>query len=174
MDYEIKPTSRHDLRLYACLFRSICGFTQDEAIDPVFLLDRLPDLEGFEDIRYEIVYNNNLPGNTPAQCIPLDDGYLIQIKENVYIGASKKKTGGHRMHIMHEIMHAYLDKLGFKPIYSRRVTKETPAFCSLEWATKAIAGEVMMPYKATTGLSEKELIKKYGVSSIAAKTRLKY
>ena len=51
MDYEIKPTSRHDLRLYARLFRSICGFTDDEVIDPVWLLDRLPDLEGFEDVR---------------------------------------------------------------------------------------------------------------------------
>lgn len=48
MDYEIKPTSRHELRLYAKLFRSICGFSQDEPIDPIPLLDRLPDLEGFE------------------------------------------------------------------------------------------------------------------------------
>ena len=46
MDYEIKPTSRHELRLYAKLFRSICGFSQDEPIDPIPLLDRLPALEG--------------------------------------------------------------------------------------------------------------------------------
>ena len=44
MDYEIKPTSRHELRLYAKLFRSICGFSQDEPIDPIPLLNRLPDL----------------------------------------------------------------------------------------------------------------------------------
>ena len=117
MDYEIKPTSRHELRLYAKLFRSICGFSQDEPIDPIPLLDRLPDLEGFEDVRYEVVYNNVLPGNVPAQCIPCEDGYLIQIKESVYLGALEKRTGGHRMHIVHEIMHPYLDKLGFKPIY---------------------------------------------------------
>lgn len=174
MDYEIKPTSRRELRLYARLFRSVCGLSDEETIDPVQLLDRLPDLEGFEDVRYEIVYNNNLPGNVPAQCLPSEDGYLIQIKESVYLGAFEKKTGGHRMHIIHEIMHVFLDKLGFKPIFSRQLTKETPPYRRLEWAVMAIAGEVMMPYEATKGLTEKELTEKYGVSSSAAKKRLKY
>lgn len=45
MDYVIKATNRHELRLYSRLFRSICGFTEDEPIDPVELLDRLPDHE---------------------------------------------------------------------------------------------------------------------------------
>ncbi|MDY5355461.1 MAG: ImmA/IrrE family metallo-endopeptidase [Eubacteriales bacterium] len=174
MDYEIKPTSRHELRLYAKLFRSICGFSQDEPIDPIPLLDRLPDLEGFEDVRYEVVYNNVLPGNVPAQCIPCEDGYLIQIKESVYLGALEKRTGGHRMHIVHEIMHPYLDKLGFKPIYSRQLTPDVPQYRRLEWAVMAIAGEVMMPYEASKGMTEKDLIKIYGVSSKAAKKRLTY
>lgn len=174
MDYEIRPTSRCDLRLYACLFRSICGFSENEVIDPTQLLDRLPDLEGFHDVRYEIVYNNNLPGKVPAQCIPTEDGYMIQIKESVYLGASEKKTGGHRMHIMHEIMHVFLDKLGLKPNFSRPLTKDTPTYCRLEWAVMAIAGEVMMPYEATKGLTEKELVEKYGVSHSAAKKRLSY
>lgn len=52
MDYETKPTNRNELRLYAKLFRSICGFSVDEPIDPIVLLDRLPELEGFEDVRY--------------------------------------------------------------------------------------------------------------------------
>ncbi len=174
MDYEIKPTSRQDLRLYAKLFRSICGFSQDEPIDPIPLLDRLPDLEGFEDVRYEVVYNNNLPGAVPARCIPMEDGYLIQIKESVYVSAMEKKTGGSRMHIIHEIMHVFLDKLGFKPIYSRQFTSDVPPYRRLEWAVMAIAGEVMMPYEATQGMTDKELIEKYGVSSAAAKKRLSY
>lgn len=77
----------------------------DEPIDPVTLLDRLPELEGFDDVRYEIVYNNVLPGNVLAQCEKTDDGYLIQIKESVYNGAFEKRIGGSRMHIIHEIMH---------------------------------------------------------------------
>ena len=51
MDYETKAASRNELRLYAKLFRSICGFSSNECIDPVALLDKLPDLEGFEDVR---------------------------------------------------------------------------------------------------------------------------
>lgn len=105
MDYEIRPTSRKELRLYAKLFRSICGFTENEPIDPVMLLDRLPDLEGFNNVRYSVVYNNELPGNVPAQCTPMEDGYLLQVKESVYNGAHLKRIGGSRMHIMHEIMH---------------------------------------------------------------------
>lgn len=174
MDYEIKPTSRNELRLYSKLFRSICGYSDDEPIDPIELLDRLPDLEGFEDVRYEIVYNNSLPGNVPAQCITTEDGYLIQIKESVYISAFDRKVGGSRMHIMHEIMHVFLDKLGFKPIFTRQLAKDTPSYRRLEWAVMAVAGEAMMPYEATQGMTENELIYSFGVSSSAAKKRLKY
>ena len=174
MDYEIKPTSRVELRLYAKLFRTVCGFSENEVIDPIALLDRLPDLEGFHDVRYEIVYNNELPGNVPAQCMTTEDGYLIQIKESVYNSARLKKTGGSRMHIMHEIMHTLLDKLDFKPIFSRRLSSDVPPYRRLEWATKALAGEVMMPYEFTQDMTEKELMKQYGVSSAAAKIRLTY
>lgn len=47
MDYETKPTSRSELRHCAKFFRAICGFTADEPIDPIALLDKLPDLDGF-------------------------------------------------------------------------------------------------------------------------------
>lgn len=174
MDYETKATNRKELRLYAVLFRSICRFSLTEPIDPVTLLDRLPGLEGFEDVRYEIVYNNGLPNHVPAQCIQDDDGYLIQIKESVYMGAYEKKTGGHRMHIMHEIMHAFADKIGFKPIFSRQLTDDVPAYKRLEWIVMALAGEVMMPYEATQNMTVKELKETYGVSDAAAKKRLTY
>ena len=174
MDYEIKPTNRKDLRLYAKLFRSVCGVSQSEPIDPVALLDRLPDLEGFDGVRYEIVYNNALGGNVPARCLKDDDGYVIQIKEKVYLGAYERKIGGDRMHIIHEIMHVYLDKLGFKPIYSRQLREKLPLYRSLEWATMAIAGEVMMPYEFTVGMGTKELMSVYGLSKAAAEKRQKY
>lgn len=68
MDYETIPTSRAELRLFSKLFRSICSLSPDEPINPIALLDRLPDLEGFEDVRYEVVNNNVLPGAVPAKC----------------------------------------------------------------------------------------------------------
>ncbi len=174
MDYEIRPTSRNELRLYAKLFRSICGFSEDEPIDPIFLLERLPDLEDFEDVGYVVVYNDALPVDVPAQCALSENGYLIQIKESVYNDARLKKAGGPRMHVMHEIMHVYLDKLGFTPIYSRRLTSDVPPYRQLEWAVKAITGETMMPYEATKEMSEKEMMETYGVSEMAAEKRKTY
>ncbi len=173
MDYETKPTSREKLRLYAKLFRAICGFNEIEPINPIYLLDKLPDLEGFSDVRYEIVYGNALEKNVPAQCIQENDEFVIQIKDTVYWSAAKG-VGGCQMHIMHEIMHPFADKLGFKPIFARRVTKDTPQYKRLEWIVKALAGEVMMPYEATEGLSVEDLIERYGVSEAAAKKRVTY
>lgn len=174
MDYETKPTCRKDLQLYAKLFRSICGLNGVEPVDPVYLLDRLPDFEGFGNVRYDIVNDNELPGNVPAQCIKNQDGYLIQIKDSVYMGAYEKKIGGHRMHIMHEIMHVFADKLGFHPVFARKLTKETPFYCRLEWIVMALAGEVMMPYEATQKMSVALLMRTYGVSKAAAEKRQKY
>ena len=174
MDYETKPTNRKELRLYARLFRSIAKVRQDEPMNPVVLLDKLPDLEGFEDVHYEVVNNKELPSNVPAQCIQSDYGYIIQIKNSVFKGAAENNTGGYRMHIMHEVMHVFADKLGFNPIYSRTVTKGTPCYCRLEWIVKALAGEVMMPYDATQNMSVEQIMATYGVSKEAAKIRKTY
>lgn len=174
MDYETKPTNRKELRLFAKLFRTICGYTENEAINPIELLERLPDLDGFHDVRSEIVYDYELPENVPARCLPTEDGYLIQIKAIVYEGAYEKETGGYRMHIIHEIMHPFADKLGFRPIFSRQLTPDVPPFRRLEWVVKALAGEVMMPYEATKNMSAEEIMKHFGVSQAAAEMRLKY
>lgn len=160
--------------MYAKLFRSICGFTMHEPIDPLLLLDRLPDLEGFNDVHCVIVNDDELPGNVPAQCDYTEEGYLILIKETVYMGAYKEQTGGYRMHIIHEIMHPFADKLGFKPIFSRQLTKSVPPFKSLEWIVMALAGEVMMPYEDTQGMSVQDIMKTYGVSKSAAEKRMRY
>lgn len=174
MDYETRPTSRQELRLFSKLFRIRCGFSMDEPIDPLLLLDRLPDIPGFHNVRYEIVEDSELPGNVPAQCDKNDSGFTIKVKESVYEGAYEKQTGGHRMHIMHEIMHPFADYLGFKPIFSRELGKTIPPFRSLEWIVMALAGEVMMPYKATVEMTVEEIMQTYGVSRSAAEKRLKY
>lgn len=174
MDYETKTTNRKELRLLSKLFRTICSFSQDEPIDPVVLLDKLPDLENFDDVSYDIVEDYKLPKNVPAQCTLTDNGYLIEIKESVYIGARERNVGGYRMHIMHEIMHVFADKLGFKPIMTRKLSGKVDPYKSIEWIVKALAGEVMMPYDATLEMSMEEIIEKYGVSQATAKIRLNY
>ena len=174
MDYETYPTSRAKVRLYAKLFRRIFELSQCGTIDPLMLLDRLSDV--FVDVFYEIVEKSELPDNVPARCIMTEkEGFIIQIADYVYEGAYEKKTGGYRMHIMHEILHPYVYKLGFTPIYSRSVeNKKIPAFKSVEWIVKAMAGEVMMPYEETADLDEIDLMIEYGVSQDAARVRRNY
>ena len=174
MDYETKATSRAKVRLYAKLFRQIFGLSQCGPVNPIMLLDRLSEV--FQDVSYEIVEKEELPYNVPANCIMTKEGgFIIQIADYVYEGAYERNTGGYRMHIMHEILHPYVYKLGFTPIYSRSVeNKKIPPFKSVEWIVKAMAGEVMMPYEETADLDEIELMIEYGVSIDAARKRMKY
>lgn len=152
MDYETRPTSRAKVRLFAKMFRYIFGLPQYGPINPLMLLDRLGDV--FDNVSYEIVEKSELPNNVPVNCILTENGgFIIQIADYVYEGAYSRNIGGYRMHIMHEILHPYVYKLGFTPIYSRSVkNNKIPAFKSVEWIVKAMAGEVMMPYEETIGL----------------------
>lgn len=174
MDYETRAASRRELRLFAEFFRTICELTPNEPVDPVLLLDKLPDYEGFNNVYYEIVEDKTLPKYVPARCTLKNDEYIIEIKESVYRGACERNVGGYRMHIMHEIMHVFADKIGFKPILSRELSGSTAPYRRIEWIVKALAGEVMMPYYATKGMNEKEIMETYGVSQKAAKQRLTY
>ena len=49
-----------------------------------------------------------------------------------------------------------------------------PAYCSVEWQTKALCGEVMMPYEQTKNMTQREIMEKYQVSKGFAKTRQHY
>lgn len=174
MDYETHPTSRAKVRLYAKMFRKLFGLTLYGPVNPIMLLDKVNKV--FSDVDYEIVEEADLPKNIPARCIMTEGGgFIIQIADYVFEGAYERNTGGYRMHIMHEILHPYVYKLGFTPIYNRSVqNKKIPPFKSVEWIVKAMAGEIMMPYEETIGLDEVELIVNYGVSPDAAFKRLKY
>ena len=174
MDYETKPTSRVKVRLYAKLFRKIFGLSQRGPVNPLMLLDRLGIV--FKDVSYEIVEKETLPTNVPANCImTTNGGFIIQIADYVFDGAYERNTGGYRMHIMHEILHPYVYKLGFTPIYNRSVAnKKIPPYKSVEWIVKAMAGEVMMPYEETVDMDIIDLVIEYGVSIDAARERTKY
>ncbi len=79
------------------------------------------------------------------------------------------------MHIFHEIVHPFLDKIGIKPIYNRCVkSSEILPYESLEWQVKALTGEIMMPYEATKGMSVEQIMRVYGVSEAAAFYRKRY
>ena len=174
MDYVVRSTSRAEVRLYAKLFRGLFGLPLTGPVDPLSLLDQVSIVLGNAD--YEIVDPTELPHGVPARCVTNDDGtFLIQISEVVFNGAYEKQQGGYRAHILHEIIHAYVDKIGFKPIHNRAFqNKAIPPYMSLEWVVKAMTGEVMMPYEETVNMTAKDLVEKYAVSWEAANQRLRY
>lgn len=174
MDYETYLASREEIRVYANMFRIIFNLSPDGVVDPLSLLDKMVDIYG--NASYEVIEDKNLPQNIPARCIVSDDDkFIIQISEKIFNGAYERNVGGYRMHILHEIVHIFADKIGFKPIHNRAYRNNRIEPCrSLEWVVKAMTGEIMMPYEATIGLSEDELIARYGVSPSAAQFRQTY
>ena len=171
MDYETKPMTREMVRDIAKTFRMMLGYNNDEPFDPIRELDRLHLF--IPKFSYEIVEDSELPRNVPSVCeIDEDENFVIRIKETVYEGARKHKTGGYCMDITHEEIHVYNYLLGFKPTMQRSFNNYSiPAFKSSEWQTKAVAGEVMIPYDATKDMAVDEIVNKYNVSYDAAKLR---
>ncbi len=173
MDYETKPTSREDLRRYACILRRIFNVPQTGAFPVLEILDHIPDI--FEDSNYIIVEDKDLPAKTMAQCTPNNAGGMtIEIKRSVYEGAYKYNIGAFRGFICHEICHIFLFSIGFTPIYTRSFDDGVlPAFRSVEWQAKALCGEVMIPYEESRGMKVKTVQEIYQVSEAFAKHRCK-
>jgi len=134
-------------------------------------LDKVSDI--FENCNYIIVPDKKLPPKTMAQCIQNDmDGFTIEIKESVYVGAYEKRIGAFLGFICHEICHIFLFAIGFTPIYARSVENNViPPYRSVEWQAKALCAEVMIPFEESKGMKEEEIIRKYMVSKAFAQNR---
>ena len=171
MDYETKPTSRQDIRKYAKILRRIFGIPEDGPFPVLEALEKVHDV--FKGSGFVIVEDSKLPAKTMAQCSQNDEGgYTIQIKESIYWGAYEKHIGAFLGFICHEICHLFLFYIGFTPIHARTFDDgELPRYCSVEWQCKALTGELMIPFDKSHGMSEDEIVSKYGVSKAFAKVR---
>ncbi len=174
MDYMTKPTSRAFLRSLAPVVRKLFDAPERGPFPVLEALEKVPDI--FEGSSFCIVDDDDMPRTTPARCTPNDDGgFMIEIKESVYKGAYYDRIGAYRGFICHEICHLFLFSIGFTPIYERSFNNnEIPAYCSVEWQTKALCGEVMMPYEETKYMCPDELISSYWVSKGFAWKRQDY
>lgn len=174
MDYRTKPTSRVFLRLLAPWLRSLFGVYDMAQPFPVLqALEMLPDV--FDETTVEIVEDDEMPYCEKANCVVEDEGFTIKIKQSVYDSAYKDGNGAALGFICHEICHVFLYKVGFQPIMSCSFANNAiPAYCSVEWQTKALCGEVMMPYEATKNLSEEQIVQQFKVSKAFAKKRKTY
>ncbi len=177
MDGITRPVSRLVLREIANKFRE--RFCQNGLyINVLALIEIFPIY--FPKCIIVIVADNELGDGIPStiekNIYQNDEKYIIKIKESVYERACNG-SGGDRMHIIHEMSHYILiEEYDFKPITARSYgdihVRYKPR--SIEWQAKALAGEIMMPYELTKGMTAKEISKKCGVSIDAAKMRTKY
>ncbi len=174
MDYITEPCSRLELRNIACVFRKMFNLSCDEIVPVVELLDLFCDRLG--NVSYDIVDDEELPKNVPAATeLNCDGTFTIKIKNSVYEGAYYRQIGGYRNHIMHEMCHVVLYKLGYVPAFQRSFeNKKIQRAFSAEWQAMALCGEIMMPYEATKNMTADEIADKYKVSLLSAQTRLKY
>ena len=174
MDYMTKSTTRVQIREFAIVFRKMFSVPLSGKFPVLESLEKMHDI--FPGSYYVILDDDELPVSIPAQCVVSSDGtFEIQIRQSTYQGAYEKHVGAFMDHILHEMCHIFLYKIGFTPIMERSFENgELDPYMSSEWQAKALCGEIMMPYEETIGLTEEELVKKYGVSPSQAKYRLKY
>lgn len=165
MDYRTNSATRKDIRLLSRLMRKMFGYNNSERIYPLLLLDRLKDV--FPGTNWEVVEDNELPENVAAECVPdVNWNFKIKIKESVYDKAYSYDDGASNDHIVHEICHIFLFKIGYMPIVTREYKNcELRCYESVEWQAKALCGEFMIPYEETINMDRNEIKKRYGVSS---------
>ncbi len=174
MDYLTKPIDRKTLRKLAVIFRAVFEVPQNGSFPVLDALELVPSK--MPGTRYEIVEDSELSITVPAQCQMQPDGnFLILIKDSVYKGAYERNVGAYRDHILHEICHVFMYRLGYTPILQRKLDFSIhKKYESVEWQAKALCGEIMMPYEETADIEPKEIEKIYGVSAKQARYRKKY
>lgn len=176
MDYKTKPISRDELRTIARWFRHQFKCKNKFRFDVIDAFEKIHSL--FPQITTEIVEDDSIDVITeldvPAVCNPdMNGNYHIAVRETIYEGACNG-VGGYRAHILHEMCHAILCLLGFVPQLDRSFSNNEikPCYISMEWQAKALAGEILVPYKETLGMSEKKIRYLCKVSSQLAKHRI--
>ncbi len=176
MDYKTKPITRRNIRLIAIFVRKHLFKCKNKYyFDVISALEILP--KKLHNVTYEILSDddpelNNIPATTVSD---MEGNYCIKIKESVYEGAYFKKIGGYRNHVMHEISHVILFSLGFTPYFDRTYNNyQLKNYESIEWQAKALAGEILIPYKETQGMTVKSIMKKCKVSKPAAEKRVSF
>ncbi len=145
MDFRTDPINRERIRIIAEIVRTSYGVKEYEPFDVLGFLELTTY---FDDVTVEIVENGDYRvRGIPATIQEGNGEYTIIIKESVY-DAAYNNNGGCRMHIMHEISHYLLFRLGFKPYHDRAYKNyELRPYESIEWHAKALAGEILIPYE---------------------------
>ncbi len=172
MDYKTKPTNRADIRKYAAIVRMLFDAPPNGPFPVLESLEKLSDI--FKDCNYSVVEDQYLPAQTMARCVPNNlGGFTIEIKQTIYDGAYENRIGAFLGFICHEICHIFMFNIGFTPIYERCFEDNTlPPYCSVEWQTKALCGEVMIPFDESAGMDIDEIIQTYHLRDRTEKQKM--
>lgn len=171
MDFPTSPMSRKEAIKLGEIFRTLFGYDEHSPFNPLEALERIHLV--MPDVTYQIVEDNDLSQVVHAVCeMDENEKFTIKIKETIYCEAYENANGASLMDITHEMVHPFLYKMGYKPIMARCYGNLTiPAYISAEWQTKAVAGEVMIPYEASKDMTYQEIMDTYHVSLTAANYR---
>lgn len=173
MDYRTKKISREKIRNIAMALWVIFDCKNKYYFDVIKALEKMPTL--FSNVSVEILSDDDpILRNVPATTIPdMKGNYSIKVKESVYEKAYFKNNGGYRMHIMHEISHCILFMIGYIPYFDRAYKNNELDNCeSIEWQAKALAGETLINYRNTFGMSVESIMARCKVSKDAALKRI--
>lgn len=169
VDYSVEPRSRADLRLLASEVRKVLRLDDQLYFPIVELLDVFEEtLNGFS---YLIIPDNEFPPSKHADTNVYTGE--IRIKESVYDGA-RRGNGRDRMTIAHEFSH-YMGLCFLEMKLSRTIGDgKIEAYEDPEWQAKCLAGELLIPYDLTAGMTVDEIVEKCGVSYPAAEYRMRF
>lgn len=163
------PLSRITIRNYASRIRTF--FTIKGIIFPVMTIFEKFEMI-FPDVDVLILENQAFKPNQPARFIYIKNGRCrIEVSESLYIKACRgNKTA--LMTLLHEMCHYWLLKYFGVELKECPDLEEIKTYCDPEWQAKALAGELMIPYEKTIGMSVLELMDSCKVSYSAAAYRV--
>lgn len=155
-DYETKPLSRSELRLYASIIRKKLNINTIK-IPVIELMDILE-----RDYNVEFIIEEDDSFDDGVMAYTYEDivgHFVIKIRNSVYESACRgnAKCIGF---ICHEMCHFFLISwFGCKPIYGRTLeNKDIERYKTMEWQAKALCGELMIPFDIFKDKPLKEII----------------
>ena len=159
------PQSREDFRKFAKAIRRKYGYENQFYFPIEKLFDQMALDFNFE---YEILDDEEFDDNVFAET-ELNEN-KIYFRNSLFENAMNGDGFG-RMTLAHELEHILSFKLFGIRLY-RKIIPNDKAYKDPEWHAKCFAGELLMDYEMTEGMTTLEVEVKCGVTSDAANYRV--
>jgi Zn-dependent peptidase ImmA (M78 family) len=160
----VDPLSEADIRAAAEKLRAVLYDGGHKYVDVIDLIERkMPIL--FENFRYEIVGNDELP-DREAEFNPYE--YCLRVREEVYEKAFAH-DGHCRFTLAHELGHFFLHRNQTLAFARYSENGEIPPFRNSEWQADMFARHLLVPLGLARGMSVAAIAAVFEVSLEVAK-----